>query len=250
MRIAWWWGALALGVAGCAAGSADSGTTFGRVTVGDTTSQGDADTSGSSTGFLTTSVSADAGENGPGASADGSEADTSASDTGNTGDTSDTGDTSGTTSPVSDGSDSTSTTETTETTAEDDEGDTNGTSSTSTSTSTSTTGGQQGGQPDSGMYSHCTLDNNTCSGAANICIHIETDGFCSDDGCVDPDVDCDPVPVDSNAPAMCVEALDPNMNSVFLCALDCSNGQTCPAGMVCVHNLSFGMGLPVYDMCM
>jgi hypothetical protein len=36
---------------------------------------------------------------------------------------------------------------------------------------------------------------------------------------------------------------------IGLCALDCSGGRTCPAGMQCAENVSFGEDYPIYDFC-
>jgi hypothetical protein len=106
------------------------------------------------------------------------------------------------------------------------------------------------------MWAHCLADFfDNCTSDAAICVNIETpelgqDGFCTDEGCVDPAVDCDPVPPDSDAVSICAVAQDAEANPSSLCAIDCSGGGTCPQGMVCVENLSFGEGLPAYDFCM
>lgn len=233
---------MCFAVAGCAAGSGDASTSFNpvTVTVSDGSTNGDDPTDGTSstTDSLTTSISAEGGESD-------SDAGTTSPSTSGPGTSDDTGSEGSTSSPVSaEGTDSSTTDPSTT------DPSTSGTSTGPGEDTNPTTGGQQGGQPDSGMWSHCTMQNNTCNGAANICVHTDDDGYCTDDGCVNPNVDCDPVPVDSNAPPMCAEAIDANMNPVFFCAIDCSGGQTCPAGMVCTPNLTFGQGLPVYDICM
>jgi hypothetical protein len=117
------------------------------------------------------------------------------------------------------------------------------------------TGDDGVGQPDMGLWAECTYDAfDNCTFDAPVCISgmfeggVE-DGFCSRDLCMNPAADCAPVPLDSNAIPMCVEARDPMNQPVFLCALDCAQGQTCPAGMVCIEGISFGEDLPVYAFC-
>ena len=117
------------------------------------------------------------------------------------------------------------------------------------------TGDPGPGQPAMGLWSQCTFDAyDNCTFDAPVCISGEfdggaEDGFCSRDGCNNPAVDCAPVPTDSNAIPMCVEARDPMNQPVFLCALDCAQGQTCPAGMACIEGIAFGEDLPVYAFC-
>lgn len=111
------------------------------------------------------------------------------------------------------------------------------------------------GQPAMGLWAQCTYDAfDNCSFDAPVCISGmfdggAEDGFCSRDMCTNPAVDCAPVPTDSNAIPMCVEARDPMNQPVFLCALDCAQGQTCPAGMVCIEGIAFGDDLPIYAFC-
>jgi hypothetical protein len=61
--------------------------------------------------------------------------------------------------------------------------------------------------------------------------------------------DCNPAPVDATAPPICIEGQSPEGMDVGLCALDCSGGRTCPAGMQCAQNVSFGEDYPIYDFC-
>jgi hypothetical protein len=130
------------------------------------------------------------------------------------------------------------------------------TSTTSTSTSTTgavTTSGDDGpestgamppdggGQPMSGMYSHC-LDANACAGVG-ACLQVldanmnVTDGFCTPLGCQSPNLDCDPSPGGTATPA-CYPVTANGMPDA-VCALDCSGGKTCPTGMIC-QNLTGG----------
>jgi hypothetical protein len=117
------------------------------------------------------------------------------------------------------------------------------------------TGDPGPGQPAMGLWAQCTYEAyDNCTFDAPVCISAEfdggaEDGFCSRDGCTNPAVDCAPVPTDSNATPMCVEARDEMQQSVFLCALDCALGQTCPAGMVCVEGILFADDLPIYSFC-
>jgi hypothetical protein len=117
------------------------------------------------------------------------------------------------------------------------------------------TGDPGPGQPAMGLWSQCTFDAyDNCTFDAPVCISGSfdggaEDGFCSRDACNNPAVDCAPVPTDSNATPMCVEARDPMDQPVFLCALDCAQGQTCPAGMACIEGIAFGEDLPIYAFC-
>jgi hypothetical protein len=111
------------------------------------------------------------------------------------------------------------------------------------------------GQPGMGLWAQCTYDAfDNCTFDAPVCISGmfdggAEDGFCSRDMCTNPAVDCAPVPTDSNASPICVEARDPMNQPVFLCALDCAQGETCPAGMVCIEGIAFGEDLPIYAFC-
>ncbi|RMH00482.1 MAG: hypothetical protein D6705_00265 [Deltaproteobacteria bacterium] len=61
-----------------------------------------------------------------------------------------------------------------------------------------------------------------------------SDAFCTISNCSNPALDCDPSPGGTATP-ICV----PNGASSF-CALDCSNGKTCPTGMTC-YNVTVAM---------
>ena len=117
------------------------------------------------------------------------------------------------------------------------------------------TGAPGPGQPAMGLWAQCTMDAyDNCTFAAPVCISGEfdngvEDGFCSTDICSNPAVDCQPVPLDSDATPICVEARDPMNQPVFLCALGCAQGETCPAGMNCIEGISFGEDLPIYSFC-
>jgi hypothetical protein len=95
-------------------------------------------------------------------------------------------------------------------------------------------------QPMSGMYSAC-LDAAMCVGQTTCFTIMEgvdiVDGFCTTAPCVDPEMDCDPSPGGTSTP-VCHEMMvgtRPTMG----CALDCSAGKTCPAGMEC-YTLAMG----------
>jgi hypothetical protein len=104
------------------------------------------------------------------------------------------------------------------------------------------------GQPATGMWSHCTLDNyGNCINGAATCLYTENpdDGYCTRVGCLNPALDCREVPPDSNATASCIS--DGGANS--FCALACTPGvTTCPAGMIC-NSISFDQ-VTVLDICM
>lgn len=105
-----------------------------------------------------------------------------------------------------------------------------------------------GGQPDTGMWAHCIegeLDN--CINGATTCLYLtgEDDGYCTASGCVNPDVACDPAPADATAVPICITG-----DMVAFCALDCSGGETCPAGMICLQNLTLDGGVTTWDVCM
>ena len=107
------------------------------------------------------------------------------------------------------------------------------------------------GQPAMGMYADCfEPDLANCTADASVCLMVETfmTGFCTHDECTGPG-DCDPAPLDATAAPICVTGADPMGGDTALCALDCSDGKTCPAGMTCVPNVSFGEGYPQYDFC-
>lgn len=104
--------------------------------------------------------------------------------------------------------------------------------------------GNPGDQPASGMWAHCTEDDNTncAAGANDVCVFLDaTEGLCSAQGCVTPALDCDPAPAGTTAPAICADAV-----VTGVCALDCSVGD-CPDGMTCT-TVSINMG-PDTDIC-
>jgi hypothetical protein len=107
------------------------------------------------------------------------------------------------------------------------------------------------GQPDTGMYASCfdpELDN--CTAFANVCLMIQSlnSGFCTHDVCESP-ADCNPAPLDATADPICIAGVSPEGMDTFLCALDCSAGRSCPAGMQCAENVSFGEDYPIYSFC-
>jgi hypothetical protein len=88
-------------------------------------------------------------------------------------------------------------------------------------------------QPATGMYSAC-LDVSMCVGQ-NACFTITegmdvVDGFCTTVPCSDP-TNCNPSPGGTATP-VCAEMLVGGSPTTG-CALDCSQGKTCPAGMQC-----------------
>jgi hypothetical protein len=93
-------------------------------------------------------------------------------------------------------------------------------------------------QPTSGMYSAC-LDASMCVGQTTCFTITEgvdvVDGFCTTAPCSDPMLTCDPSPGGTATP-ICVDLLIGGMPTTG-CALDCSSGKTCPAGMQC-YNLA------------
>lgn len=97
-------------------------------------------------------------------------------------------------------------------------------------------GGGNGMQPQDGMYSPC-LTAQECGMTPILCITIldammnPTDGFCSETGCANPAVDCNPSPGGTATPR-CMPVTVNDMPSAA-CALDCSNGLVCPPPMQC-----------------
>ncbi len=98
--------------------------------------------------------------------------------------------------------------------------------------------GNPGSQPANGMWAHCIEDDFTNCGAADTCIFLDNDGFCSVQGCTNPAIDCDPAPAGTAVTPICADAVSP-----AVCALDCSTA-ACPAGMVCTA-VSINMGADV-----
>lgn len=100
-----------------------------------------------------------------------------------------------------------------------------------------------GMQPMDGMYSPC-LTPEECGFNPILCITIQDadmndiDGFCSETGCANPAVDCAASPGGTAVPR-CMPATVDGM-ALQACALDCSNGMTCPPPMMC-YNLN-GVG--------
>lgn len=93
-------------------------------------------------------------------------------------------------------------------------------------------------QPASGMYSDC-LSTAQCVGL-NTCVTIfdmagaPFDGFCTLDNCMNPTVDCQPSPGGEATPICFDIAL--NGSPASTCALDCTGGKACPAGMICYED--------------
>jgi hypothetical protein len=119
-----------------------------------------------------------------------------------------------------------------------------GTSSAGTTMSGEETGDVPTGmQPVDGLYSHC-LTGRECDPIPALCITINDmndtpiDGFCSITPCTNAAVDCVPTPGGTALPACMPVTLDGTPTNA--CALDCSGGATCPAGMTC-QNLTVGM---------
>lgn len=87
-------------------------------------------------------------------------------------------------------------------------------------------------QPADGMYSECATIAD-CFGLTT-CVLVPggmAAGYCSNTGCVNALIDCDPNPgATSSAVPECVD----NGIGAFVCALGCSGGLTCPGGMDCL----------------
>ncbi|MBX7084406.1 MAG: hypothetical protein K1X88_34690 [Nannocystaceae bacterium] len=105
-------------------------------------------------------------------------------------------------------------------------------------------GGGNGMQPADGMYSPCTTAQE-CGFTPILCITIvdmmgnPVDGFCSETGCQNPAVDCDPTPGGTATP-ICVPVSLDGMDEQA-CALDCSGGKVCPQPMSCNNVMGLGM---------
>ncbi len=111
----------------------------------------------------------------------------------------------------------------------------------------SSDGGTDGGngmQPNDGMYSHC-LTPEECGFSPVLCITIQdammnpTDGFCSETGCLNAAMDCDPSP-GGTATSICMPTTIDGMMAQA-CALDCSAGKICPVPMQCYNLTDVGM---------
>lgn len=98
-----------------------------------------------------------------------------------------------------------------------------------------------GDQPVNGMWAPCVMDDFANCGAADTCVHLGADGFCSVQGCSNPAVDCDPAPAGTSVTPICADAV-----STAVCALDCT-GASCPNGMECT-TVSINEG-PEYSIC-
>lgn len=104
-------------------------------------------------------------------------------------------------------------------------------------------GGGNGMQPNDGMWSACEVPED-CGFAPTLCITITggggalLGGFCSETGCANPAVDCDPSPVPTVTP-VCVPV---NVNGMAdsACALQCTGGAACPVPMQCLNVMGFG----------
>lgn len=109
------------------------------------------------------------------------------------------------------------------------------TSSGSGSTASGSSGDEESEQPEDGMYSACASPVD-CIGFTTCLTATDTGGqpidpFCTDGACSSPLADCQPTPGGTAVP-ICLEVeIGGVMDSV--CALDCSQGQECPAGMDC-----------------
>lgn len=105
-------------------------------------------------------------------------------------------------------------------------------------------GGGNGMQPQDGMYSPC-LTAQECGMTPILCITIldammnPSDGFCSETGCANPAVDCDPTPGGTAVPRCMPVTV--NQMALQACALDCSGGKVCPAPMQCYDLDGVGM---------
>ena len=117
---------------------------------------------------------------------------------------------------------------------------------TGVTTAGSTSGDGDGGggaQPGMGMYSPCAAGAD-CGFLPNLCLTISDaggvviDGFCTETGCANAAVDCDPSPGGTAAP-ICINVTVNDLPDTA-CALNCAGGATCPVGMTC-YNLT-GIG--------
>lgn len=103
-------------------------------------------------------------------------------------------------------------------------------------------GGGNGMQPADGMYSACEIPED-CGFVPELCITIgdamnPVGGFCSQTGCANPAVDCDPSPGGTAVPICVPVEVDGAADSA--CALQCMGGLTCPVPMQCVNVTGFG----------
>lgn len=92
-----------------------------------------------------------------------------------------------------------------------------------------------GVQPGSGEYSHC-LSNAACNVGSCLALgNPVNDGFCAVTcaGAGNP-APCGPAPAGSPLSPTCYGADNAMGGATYICALDCSNDQPCPAQMICV----------------
>ena len=117
-----------------------------------------------------------------------------------------------------------------------------GTDPTAEESSSDDGGVPAGSQPASGMWAHCTeADSLACGVGAPTCVFLDDNGFCSDQGCINPAVDCAPAPAGTSVVPICADAV-----VTAICGLDCSVA-ACPTGMDCTL-VSINMG-PDYMLC-
>jgi hypothetical protein len=104
-------------------------------------------------------------------------------------------------------------------------------------------GNGNGMQPDDGMWSACAVPED-CGFAPTLCITITAagggllGGFCSETGCSNPAVDCDPSPVPTVSPVCVPVTVDGMADSA--CALQCTGGAACPVPMQCLNVTGIG----------
>lgn len=107
---------------------------------------------------------------------------------------------------------------------------------TTTSSGDESSGGETPSeQPEDGMYSQCGSPVD-CIGLTTCLTAVDTSGqpidaFCTAGACNSPLAQCDPTPGGTAVP-ICMD-VDSGGVMDTVCALDCSQGQTCPAGMNC-----------------
>ena len=125
---------------------------------------------------------------------------------------------------------------------QDDEGDAeDGSGAASDATEDAASGGPPSEQPADGMYSDC-LSAVECIGLTTCMTLLDgggevSDGFCTVGACMNAAASCDPTPGGTAVP-FCFP-IEQNGTADDICALDCSGGGTCPAGMEC-YELSAG----------
>ncbi len=119
-------------------------------------------------------------------------------------------------------------------------GPTSGDTTASGSSDTDTTGGESSGgtpseQPEDGMYSQCVSVVDCIGLTACLTVNDSSgapiDPFCTAGSCESPLAQCDPTPGGTAVPICLPVDMAGVMDNV--CALDCSMGQQCPAGMEC-----------------